>query len=280
MKNIPDGIVGGIVIFITEVNLLAQKTIQEAFDQAASEYDNHAVIQRRVAYHLAKLIGDSSPQSILEIGCGTGFLTEHLLKKFPETFYYATDIAPSMIQVCSTKLQKFPNLQTYVMDGERLALPPYSPQSFDLICSNLAFQWFEDLSKSLESLWERANTLGFTTLVQGTFEEWEVLCHQMGIPSSIRPFWGGEELAKLCKSLNPDYFTIEIHNEVETFDTPLDFLKGLKKIGAHTPQQRSLDHNNIGFQRHLRESLAKGTSFSISYKVAYCVLSRSCLRLI
>lgn len=275
MKNIPDGIVGGIVIFITEVNLLAQKTIQEAFDQAASEYDNHAVIQRRVAYHLAKLIGDSSPQSILEIGCGTGFLTESLLNKFPETLYYATDIAPSMIKVCSNKLHNIPNLQTFVMDGERLALPPYSPQFFDLICSNLSFQWFEDLPKSLESLWERANTLGFTTLVQGTFEEWEVFCHQAGSLSLVRPFLSEEGLNNLCKSLNPDHFTIEIRNEVETFENPLDFLKSLKKIGAHTPQQGALEHNNIGFLRQLMESHTKGTLFSITYKVAYCILSRS-----
>ena len=257
---------------------MAENTIQKAFDRAANEYDNHAIIQRRVAYQLAKFIGEPTPQSILEIGCGTGFLTESILKKFPEAPYFATDIAPSMIEVCRDKLQNFPHLETFVMDGESLALPPYSPQFFDLICSNLAFQWFENLPKSLESLWERTDTLAFTTLVDGTFSEWDVLCHQAGTSNSIRPFWGGEELAKLCKSLNSDQFTIEIRNEVETFDTPLDFLKGLKKIGAHAPQQRSLDKNRIRFFRQLMESHAKGTPFSITYKVAYCVLSRSPLR--
>src|SRR3546814_5301552 len=59
------------------------------------------------------------------------------------------------------------------MDGER---PCFAPDvRFDLVCSSLAFQWFHDLEgavASLCALLAPGGHLAFTTLAEGSFDEW------------------------------------------------------------------------------------------------------------
>src|SRR3546814_5328607 len=50
---------------------------------------------------------------------------------------------------------------------------------FDLICSSLAFQWFDDLHASVARLarWlAPGGYLAFTTMADGSFAEWRVAC--------------------------------------------------------------------------------------------------------
>ena len=249
-------------------------SVRSVFNRAAGDYDQYAIIQRCVAHQFGTLLVNSSTiETILEIGCGTGFLTEELLRIHPEAQYFATDIAPAMVLACQNKLKQFPHLKAFVMDGEAVSLPPEIPQYYDLICSSLAFQWFKDLPESLKILWARTDRLAFTTLVTGTFREWDSLCCQQGIPSLVQPFWGEADLVKLCQSLNPAAFFFEIKDEVEVFDSPLDFLRALKKIGAQTPVQSPSAQRGNSSLRSLLTSYPKDEPFLITYKVAYCVLA-------
>lgn len=250
--------------------------IELAFNGAVQDYDTHAIIQRRVAHYLATLImGRDSvqkklPYGILEIGCGTGFLTESLLEKHPDTPYYATDIAPSMVQACLQKLGQFPNLTGFVMDGERIDGENLPPQ-VDWIVSSLAFQWFRDFPRSLKSLWDRTHNLAFSTLLEGTFQQWTDLCDHHNVDNAVRSFCREEDLVALCESLNPAYFHFEIREETQTFRGPLEFLQSLKKIGAHTPRDLASGINSP-LLKFLKTT--QGHDFTITYRVAYCVLGR------
>lgn len=258
--------------------------IGAAFNRAASDYDSHAVIQRRVANRLGALIVKSfknkSPQDILEIGCGTGFLTEFLLDAHSSAPYYVTDIASSMVQSCLEKLSRFPNLSGFMIDGERIDAEKIEgknlPSHVDWIVSSLVFQWFHDFPHSLRSLWTRTNHLAFSTLLEGTFQEWIDLCDHHNIHNTTRSFIREEDLIALCKSANPGNFEFESREETQIFKGPLEFLQSLKKIGARSSRDISArSFHNSGLNSPLSALLnshPNDEEFTITYKVAYCVL--------
>ena len=58
------------------------------FSKAAGNYDSHARVQRQVSSHLWEWLSQHLPEgyepaATLDIGSGTGFMTELLLRHFP-----------------------------------------------------------------------------------------------------------------------------------------------------------------------------------------------------
>ena len=124
--------------------------IARAFSLQVGAYDDVAPVQRLTAGRLAARIGQRAsvpPQRILEIGCGTGFLSAHLARMFPESDLLLTDISPAMLQHCRARLGERHRYQ--VLDGEQ---PEALTEKFDLIASSLAFHWFDDLRGGMERL--------------------------------------------------------------------------------------------------------------------------------
>ena len=96
--------------------------VQKNFSQNAITYDQYAVVQKEMARELIEKIRSTGVhfRNILEIGCGTGFLTELLARDYPLAQITATDIAPEMIFVAREKLAAFSNINYFVADGENL----------------------------------------------------------------------------------------------------------------------------------------------------------------
>jgi len=104
-------------------NSAARKAaIARSFDSAARSYDAHAPVQRRVARQLARHIASlplPARPRILEIGCGTGFLSGALFARYPEGRFVFTDLSPAMARRCREKLaRRGGHAQFAVMDGE------------------------------------------------------------------------------------------------------------------------------------------------------------------
>ena len=67
---------------------LEHHLIQASFDKAASQYEDHAILQKEAMIRLVERLGDdltTAPQQILDLGCGTGWATLELLKLYPES---------------------------------------------------------------------------------------------------------------------------------------------------------------------------------------------------
>ena len=147
--------------------------IAATFSAAADTYDFSADAQRQVAAMLAARVGGigmPTAPHVLEIGCGTGFLTENLRSLLPGAQWLLTDISERMVARCRARFGD--NAAVMVMDGER---PSLKAGSFDLICSSLAFQWFENLGDALarlRPLLAPGGHLMFATLAEDSFREW------------------------------------------------------------------------------------------------------------
>lgn len=59
--------------------------VKRAFSSSARTYDTYAALQLEAARELAEYIPQGvRAQSIVDAGCGTGFLTGLLLERFPQ----------------------------------------------------------------------------------------------------------------------------------------------------------------------------------------------------
>src|SRR3546814_6678257 len=82
-----------------------KQRISDAFGAAAGHYDDHAGPQRLAAALVADLAQRQRPDGvgrILEIGCGTGFLTRHIQARWPGAELVVTDLSPDMLARAAT----------------------------------------------------------------------------------------------------------------------------------------------------------------------------------
>jgi len=247
--------------------------VTRAFDRA-EDYDAHAHIQRATAKRLAALIAElpSSPLPILEIGCGTGFLSAELVRAFPASPLILSDISPAMVRRARTAIGDAPNIRYLVLDGERPE--PRPGGGFGLICSSLAFQWFEDLGGAiarLGGLVAPGGHLAFATLAAGTFAEWRQAHARCGREAATRDYPAVAEIATLCP---PDMRArIERQILVERHADGRAFLRGLKGIGAHTPWDKRPPLPPAALRRVLRAFDEQGSA--ATYEIAHVIMTKA-----
>ena len=123
---------------------LDKQRVRQAFDRAATDYDRVAVLQREVGNRLLERLEYMrlQPQTIVDIGAGTGHLSKALAQRYKQARVLALDLAPNMLRAARRNAGTVARLlrrQSFVCaDTERL---PLADQSTDMIFSNLTLQW-------------------------------------------------------------------------------------------------------------------------------------------
>ena len=201
-----------------------QKVI-ESFSKHVKTYDRHAQLQRSMAERLAALIPNPFPQSILEIGCGTGVFTRHLLARSPSTITL-NDIAPLMIEHLKCHLEVPSNSKFLVGNAERIQIPKVK-----LIAGNAVFQWFQNPQNTLKrfhSSLEKEGYLAFSTFGPQTLEEFRHTAEFQG-PTHLLS-------QKRWKTLltQAGFELVEFQSETRQifFQNTQSLIKNLQQIGA------------------------------------------------
>ena len=249
---------------------MSKQGLARAFDAAASTYDDNAPIQRAAAERLAERIAavplPTRPR-ILEIGCGTGFLTQALRRRLGPADWTITDLSPAMLAACRKRLGDPQDAVFRVMDGEHPQLEP--GEGFDLICASLAFQWFEDLPGALQQLSARLRPggwLAFATLADGTLGEWRAAHADLGFRSATPDFPSLPALADMLGGRVEGERLIQVHADGR------DLLRGLKAIGAGSPAQDRRPLAPAQLKRVMARFEANGAASS--YHVAFGTFRR------
>lgn len=117
--------------------MISRALIARAFGRAASHYDQHADLQRKVAEELLSAITlDNAVPHMIDLGCGTGYCSLMLRQQFPAGQLLALDMALPMLQ--ATRQHGIANCNLLCADVQAM---PLRGHLFDLVVSNLTIQW-------------------------------------------------------------------------------------------------------------------------------------------
>jgi malonyl-CoA O-methyltransferase len=117
--------------------------VARSFSRAANSYDRAATLQRRVADELFSLLAHQrAPQTLVDLGCGTGYSLPALRQRFNDAQLIGVDLAEGMLAYASEHHSE--DCQQWVCgDAEDL---PLADASIDLLFSSLSLQWCENVS--------------------------------------------------------------------------------------------------------------------------------------
>jgi malonyl-CoA O-methyltransferase len=146
-------------------------SIAARFSASAATYDDSARVQETVAEHVANLLsGLPMPRLVLEVGCGTGFLTERLLTALPAAKIHALDISKEMIKRAQSRLAEAVRVEWVVADAREFA----GDQRYDLIVSSSSLHWILPVAEAFSALRAHLTARGhlaFGMMLGGTLAE-------------------------------------------------------------------------------------------------------------
>ncbi len=124
--------------------LLDKHKTRLGFDRAAHTYDANAILQREIGERLLERLDliKLQPQTVLDLGSGTGFMTEKLLKRYKKACVIGVDLAHSMAKKTRQRGSWLRKPHGVCADVAHL---PFQPQCADMLVSNLMLQWCNDL---------------------------------------------------------------------------------------------------------------------------------------
>lgn len=114
------------------------------FERAAHSYDEAAVLQREIGQRLVERLDyvRLRPERILDLGCGTGAISQQLLSRYPQAEVRGVDLALAMVEIAQYQLRDNPQFQGVCADVQQL---PFQDDAAELLISNLMLQWCNDL---------------------------------------------------------------------------------------------------------------------------------------
>lgn len=229
--------------------MIDKKRIKRSFNDHAASYDQSAHLQRRVAEELTERIKSLHlcPVTILDIGTGTGYVPLALGRLFPAASIQACDLAWRMLVVARSKSGGRGGAFGYVnADAEFL---PYRTAAFDLVVSNLAYQWIADCEPAFREVARVLRTGGvfcFTTLGSGTLRELNDSYRRSfsargnGAAPVLREFIRQQDLQDILKNAAFADVSVQGRMEREYHGNVRELLIGLKAIGAQNGSYQRL----------------------------------------
>lgn len=221
------------------LDLLGDK-IRQAFSDVAVQYDVLTSLHKEIG---RELIGKIHPREdyrrILDIGMGTGWLTNRLSLSFPDAQVIGLDFANGMVD--RAKKYNQDNEGFAIIQADACALP-FKDDAFDVVISNLTYQWVTDLERAFRlncSILKDEGTFCFTMFGYHTFQElftalehaarqyyrekdfsWSRLANQDRVAAALRQAG--------FRNIKIEHERIKVH-----FPHMMDLIRWIKGIGAN-----------------------------------------------
>lgn len=218
------------------INRIDEKKIPFRFNKAAKTYDQVAVLQQLVGKALLdRLQGIRyQPQTILDLGCGTGYMAAYLKINYPKAKIIGLDKATGMLKQAITREKKAGDSIANWVSGCAENLP-FNDNSFELVYSNLVLHWSVDFNQSLKEIHrilKPGGLLLFSMVGPDTLKELRCAWGEVDDKSHVHMFADmhdvGDSLLQIPFAdpvMDVDYFTL-------LYSDPIALMKELKALGV------------------------------------------------
>jgi len=206
-----------------------------AFARAAAGYDAMAVLQREVGQRMAERLElvKLLPQRLLDAGCGTGAETALLLKRYPGAQVLAMDFAEPML--AQTRRHGGWWRRPTCLCGDLESLP-LADDSVDMIWSNLALQWVNDLGGAFREMWRvlrPGGLLMFSSFGPDTLKELRSAWAAVDGRSHVSRFPDMHDVGDLLLQARFADPVMDAEQLTLTYRDARQLMRELKAIGAH-----------------------------------------------
>ena len=221
--------------------LIDKRQVRRAFNRAAESYDTAAVLQHEVCRRMFERLDyiKLQPSRILDAGSGTGWGTRQLAQRYPAAQIVALDIAMGMLSIAHGRfgwLKKlFGGANQTQLCGDMEALP-LAANSVEMVWSNLAVQWCNDLPATFVELHRVLKVDGllmFSTFGPDTLKELRQAFNGVDQHNHLNRFADMHDIGDMLVHggfaepvMDMEYITL-------TYDDVRSVLQDLKTIGAH-----------------------------------------------
>jgi malonyl-CoA O-methyltransferase len=242
---------------------MMQPAVIRNFNSAAPNYDNAASLQALVAQKLVAWAVKTgiNPQTILDIGSGTGLVAKELYRYWPKANISASDASHAMLQEAQ---RKFPQLVTLHGDARELD----ATGKFDTIFSSMALHWLprpRQVLQQWQTLLNPGGNLFIALPVEGSFTEWRSLCMAHNVKDGLWPlppydFADNMAAQTTLKEIRINYPSAEA------------FIKSMKSTGASTPRA---DHRPIGTAKMRQILRSRNQGMDLTYRLCFLQIRES-----
>lgn len=251
--------------------------MRRAFHHAAATYDAAAILQKQVREEMLSRLElvKLQPAVILDAGCGTGHGLRALLQHFKTARGIGLDIAEGMLARCRGQFPWYrfwqPAPRLICADIEVMPLPN---SSVDLLWSNLAVQWCNDLDKVLQEfrrLLKPNGLLMFATLGPDTLKE--LRAASGSDHTHVSRFIDMHDIGDALTRAGFSAPVLDVMHYTLTYDRVEAVMRDLKAIGAHNATAgRAKGLSGKGFLQRLRagyETFRRDGQLPATYEVVF-----------
>ena len=229
-----------------------KKNIQRSFNKAVNTYDEYCHLQKKTGEKLLHLLSTHHNKKqklrLIDLGCGTGIITEKLKSLFQDQELHAIDIADQLLLIAKKRLANEKNKKIKIYEADFDHLPHAC--LFDIAFSNMALHWSMDLKKTLENIntfLTQKGVLAFSIPLSGTLPELNNDFARQALPDSG---W----IETLLTDGGYDIFTHQVEKIILPFHDTESALKTIKNSGAN-------------YVPHRKNKNLKGKSWIHSFKL-------------
>lgn len=216
------------------MTLLPKPILEQVFNKAAETYDSGALMFREIGDRLAERLDfvRLQPNSVLDLGAGTGYITELLTKRYPVADIYCLDFSIDMLR----QLQKKRSALSICALAENL---PLAKNSIDLIISNMMLPWCDHLESIFAEVYQILKPGGlflFSTLGPDTLYELRNSSAHIDNLARIHSFIDMHEVGDALLSANFSDPVMDMEFLNLRYDKTRTLFSDLKATGSYNVQ--------------------------------------------
>lgn len=221
-----------------------KRLMRRAFEHAAHSYDQAAVLQREVNQRMLERLDwvKLDPHWVLDAGAGTGVGARALANRYPKARVLGLDIAETMLQVARDAEPWWKRSLSFLSGniphyaGGDISRLPLQASRVNLLWSNLALQWCDDLQSTFsefQRVLAPGGLLMFSTFGPDTLRELRQAFSGIDGHTHVNRFVDMHDIGDQLLYAGFSTPVMDMDMITLTYPDVTALLRELKAIGAH-----------------------------------------------